>query len=230
MKMSIDDVLGCICELKTMENQFLGMGRISAFHSTDNSVEIVSYDGGDMPSMRYATKVKVDVFGSKRSFLGLEGFVYISHDSLLKLYDVSIIGDSERRGFFRIKISSFAEAQEVFEQEQTAPDELTAGNEKIKKYICKVTSVSISGLLIAIDDESCNFRIGSILQINHFSVGGKEQVFSLKCRVTRIGNHEKLGRLMGCEFIDVRDKEVERLCQAIFAQQRLEIHRKRGLN
>ncbi len=219
-----------MCEIKTMDNEFLAIGRISAYLPKNNSIEIVSCDGSDLPSMRYETKIKINIFGSKSGFLGLEGYVYIANSSFWRLYNVSSLGENERRSYFRIKISSRAEVEEITEQDQLENDGQEAADEQTVRYPCTVMSVSISGTLIAIDDESCNFQVGSMLQINAFSVGEGGQAFTLKCRVKRSENHERLGKLLGCEFTDLNDKEIQSLCQAIFAQQRLEIHRKKGLH
>lgn len=218
-----------MCELKTMDNEFLGIGKISSYNLSDNSLEIVSCDGSSMPSMRYETKVKINVFGSKRGFLGLEGYVYIAHNSFWRLYDVASLGENERRSYFRIKTSSRAEAEEITEREQSENDGEESDAQPVK-YLCTVTSVSISGVLIVIDNPSCNFRVGTMLQINAFTVGESSQLFTLRCRVKRAENNERLGKLLGCEFTDLNDKEIQSLCQAIFAQQRLEIHRKKGFH
>lgn len=227
MEMNINNIIGCMCELKTMDNEFLGIGRISAYLLEDDSLEIVSCDGSDMPSMQYATKVKINVFGSKSGFLGLEGFVYIAHNSFWRLYNVASLGENERRNYFRIKTSSLAEVEEIKDTEQSGSDGQEEADEKVK-YPCVVISVSISGALIAIEDERCNYHLGSMLQINNFNVGEGNQVFTLKSQVKRIDHHERLGKLLGCEFTDLNNKEIQSLCQEIFAQQRLEIHRKKG--
>ncbi|MFB0920120.1 MAG: PilZ domain-containing protein [Oscillospiraceae bacterium] len=228
--MNLNNILGCMCELKTMDNEFLGIGRISAYNLSDNSLEIVSCDGSSMPSMRYETKVKINVFGSKRGFLGLEGYVYIAHNSFWRLYDVNSLGENERRSYFRIKTNSRAEVEEIIKREQSENDGQEAENMQSVTFPCVVTSVSISGALIVIEKAGCNFRVGSMLQINAFTVGESSQLFTLKCEVKRVENNERLGKLLGCEFTDLNDNEIQSLCQAIFAQQRLEIHRKKGFH
>ncbi|MEA4894332.1 MAG: PilZ domain-containing protein [Oscillospiraceae bacterium] len=228
--MDLNSVLDCMCEIKTMDNEFLAIGRISAVMNDEKSIEIVSCDGGSLPSMRYETKVKISIVGSKSGFLGLEGYVYIAHSSFWRLYDVSSLGENERRGYFRIKNSSHAEVEEIAEQGQIKNDAKEAADSANVKYPCIVTSVSISGLLLAIDDESCDYRIGATLQVNSFTIGESSQEFTLRCVVKRIDHHERLGLLLGCEFTGLSDREIQSLCQAIFTQQRLEIHRKKGLH
>lgn len=208
-----------------MENEFLALGRVGSFQLAEKTLEIVACDDVEMPNAPYATKVKVSVFTKKRGFLVLEGFTYITHKSFWRLYDVSSLGENERRAYFRLKAFSSAEVEAI--SPPSAPAEAA---EAAKAFSCVVTSISVSGMLIAIDDPNCRYGVGSVLHVKSFTVGQTGQSFTLKCRVMRTDRHDKLGRLFGCAFIDLSTKEIERLCQAIFAQERIEIRRKRGLS
>ncbi len=215
---SLNKFVGCVCEIKTTDNELLVLGRISAVLDVEEtSIEIVSSDGTEMPNVIYGTHVKINVFSNKCGFLGLEGKIYITHSSFWRIYDVACFGKNERRGYFRINNYSQAEVETVTE------DGL------LLKYPCLVTSVSISGILIAVSDEECNFQIGTKLQVNHVAVGECHKIFNLQCTVKRIDYHQRHGRQYGCELLDMNENEVEKLCQAIFSQQRIEIQRRRGL-
>ena len=230
MNDKISNVIGCMCEIKTMDNELLAVGKISAYKKEDKSLEIVPCEGDEMPTAQYSTKVKINVFSSNHGFLGLDGFVYIAHSSFWRLYDVYCFGENERRSYFRIKNRSKAEVEEVVEKPKTEDSERFFEEAKVKRYPCIVTSISISGLLIAVDDDSCFFQIGTKLLIKNLAIGESGNLFSLKCCVRRTDYHERLGKLFGCEFVDLNDKEIEKLCQAVFAQQRIEIQRRRGLH
>lgn len=230
MNVNLDNLVGCLCEIRTMDNEFLVFGRINAYLSHDKSIEIVSADSSEMMNVRYGTKVRLKVFSSEHGYLGLEGFVYIAHSSFWRLYDIDCYGDNERRGYFRIKTRSKAEVEEFVEEDQTNETEPDAEAKQIVKYPCIVTSISISGVLIAVDDEVRRYHIGSMLFISNLAVGDSEHLFSLKCCVKRTDSHERLGWLYGCEFVDLNDKEIEKLCQAVFTQQRKEIQRRRGIH
>lgn len=216
---SLKKFVGCVCEIKTMENELLVLGRISAvLDGEENSMEIVSSDGSDMPNVVFGTRVKINVFSNKYGFLGLEGQIYIAHNSFWRIYDIACFGENERRGYFRINNYSTAEV------ETDTEDGL------LLQYPCIVKSVSISGILIAVSNVECNFQIGTKLRVNDATVGESHRKFNLKCIVRRIDFHAQHGRLFGCELQDMNEFEIEKLCQAIFAQQRLEIKRRRGLN
>lgn len=216
---SLKKFVGCVCEIKTIENELLVLGRISTvLDMEENSIEIVSSDGTDMPNVIFGTRVKINVFSNKYGFLGLEGQIYITHNSFWRIYDIACFGENERRGYFRINNYSVAEVETETE------DGL------LLQYPCIVKSVSISGILIAVGDVECSFQIGTKLAVNNVTVGESHKSFNFKCIVRRVDYHSKHGRLYGCELQDMNQFEVEKLCQAIFAQQRIEIQRRRGLN
>lgn len=220
-----EDVFGCLCEIKTMENELLAIGRIGVYLPEDRSLVVVPCEGDEMPNVRYATRVKVNVSHS-RGLIDLYGSVYIAHSSFWRLFDLSFYGRSERRGNFRIRIRSRAVVGQI--AERSTKEGQDAADGQAVQYPCLVTSVSLSGLLIAVDDAACSYRIGARLQVSGLSIGEDSHVFNLQCRVKRKDRHEQLGRLFGCEITDLDGREVEKLCQAIFAQQRRDIQRKHG--
>ena len=212
------DYVGCACEVKTMENDLLLVGKLRNVINDDNgqALEIVSSDGEDMPTAAYGIPVKINVFNSKLGYLGLGGKVYITHNKFWRINEISSLGENERRGYFRIKIHSHAEV--------IGPDKTNA----VKPFKCVVTSISLSGLLIAVDDEDCYFRIGSELEVHGLRVGDGQEIFSVKCTVMRVDEHHSLGKLFGCQFVEMKGKEADRLCQEIFRKQRQDIQKRRG--
>ena len=221
---NLNKLTGCLCEIKDYDNELIALGRISAASDSEgSSIDIVSNDGNDLPSMVYGTPVRINVFSSKHSYIGLEGYVYIAHNSFWRLSNVSCFGENERRAYFRLKTRSKAEVERVFESSEPGEEPV------VVSFPCIVTSVSISGALIAVDDDQCFFPVGTTLVIKNLKIGETSQIFNLRCCVRRTDLNPKLGRLFGCEFVGMGKKEVERLCQTIFAQQRIEIQRRRGI-
>ncbi len=224
MGINLNKLAGCLCEIKDYDNELIALGRINAVSDAEgSSIDVVSSDGSDLPSMAYGTPVRLNVFSSKHSYLGLEGYVYIAHNSFWRLNNVTCFGENERRSYFRLKTRSKAEVEKIPESNETE------GETAVVKYPCIVTSVSISGVLIAVQDEKCFFPIGTTLMLRNLRIGETSQIFNLQCCVRRTDHHTKLGNLFGCEFVGLDKKEVDRLCQVIFEQQRIEIQRRRGI-
>lgn len=218
----ITDYVGSVCEVRTMENDLLLAGRLRAVlldNNGEQAIELVSLDGGEMPNAAYGLSVKISVFSGKVGFLSFGGKIYITHGTFWRINDIRTYGENERRDYFRIKTRTLAKV--------TGP--LKAQEAERQTYKCYVTSVSLSGTLIAVNDENCWFREGEELQINGLKVeeDRNSDIFDVKATVKRIVPQSG-GRLYGCKFTDMTEKDTDRLCQAIFAKQRLDIQHRRG--
>lgn len=211
------DYVGCACEVKTMDNDLLVVGKIRSVWDDDGqAIEITSYNGESMPAAAYGIPIKINIFNNKRGFLSLGGKVYITHESFWRINDISTFGENERRGYYRLKIHTNAET--------IGPDKTNT----IRTYKCLVTSVSLSGILIAIDDDDCYFREGTEIEVRGLRVFDGSESFNVICTVNRIDENHLLGKLYGCRFTKMSGKESDRLCKEIFAKQRQDIQRRRG--
>lgn len=211
------DYVGCACEVKTMDNDLLVVGKIRSVLDEDSqAIEIVSYNGESMPAAAYGIPIKINIINSKRGFLSLGGKVYITHESFWRVNEISTFGENERRGYFRLKIHTHAEA--------IGPNRTNT----IKTFKCLVTSVSLSGILIAVDDDDCYFREETEIEVRGFKVFDGGEAFNVKCTVNRIDENHLLGKLYGCRYAKMSGKESDRLCKEIFAKQRQDIQRRRG--
>ena len=211
------DYVGCACEVKTMDNDLLVVGKIRSVLDDDGqAIEITSYNGDSMPAAAYGIPIKVNIINSKHGFLSLGGKVYITHESFWRVNDISTFGENERRGYYRLKIHTLADV--------IGPDKANV----IKNYKCLVISVSLSGILIAVDADDCYFRDETEIEVRGLRVFEAGESFNVKCTVNRIDENHLLGKLYGCRFVKMSGKESDRLCKEIFAKQRQDIQRRRG--
>lgn len=219
----LTDYVGSVCEVRTMENDLLLAGRLRAVlldNNGEQAIELISLDGGEMPNAAYGLFVKISVFSGKAGFLSLGGKIYITHGTFWRINDIRTYGENERRDYFRVKTRTLAKV--------TGP--LKAQEEERRTCKCYVTSVSLSGTLIAVNDENCWFHEGEELQINGLKIeeDRNSDIFTVKATVKRIVHQNNGDRLYGCKFTDMTEKDTDRLCQAIFAKQRLDIQHRRG--
>lgn len=218
----IRSYIGCVCEIYSVDNDLLALGKLKEIRTEPClTVELISSDGGDMVKIGTGTEVKISLISNKLGFLGLYARVYIVHDRFWRADEVRILGDHERRGYFRVKNHSNARISPV-------NDDAKIGDACETVYQGLVTNVSLSGLLFAIDVDKCLFKVDTRLRVAGFSVGESPHRFTVFCRVRRVTQHPVAGRLYGCQFEKLDDKESDKLCQAIFTQQRIEIQRRRG--
>ncbi|MGI5978977.1 MAG: PilZ domain-containing protein [Oscillospiraceae bacterium] len=219
----LTDYVGSVCEVRTMENDLLLAGRLRAVLLDDNgeqAIELVSLDGGEMPNAAYGMIVKISIFSGKAGFLSLGGRIYITYATFWRINDIKTYGENERRDYFRIKTRTVAKV--------TGP--LRDGMENAPTYKCNVTSISLSGTLIAVKDENCLFHEGEEVCISGLKVeeDRNSDIFNVRATVRRIAQQSTGERLYGCKFIDMPEKDTDRLCQAIFAKQRIDIQNRRG--
>lgn len=212
------------CEIYSVDNDLIAVGKLKDVRTEPClTVELSASSGGDMPKITPGTEIKISLVNTKLGFLGLFGRVYIVHDQFWRVDELRCLGEHERRGYFRVKSNSAARISPLEEEDKidTLVDTVYQGT---------VTNVSLSGLLFAIDVDKCLFKVDSRLRVSGFSIGESPHRFTVICRVRRVMQHQVAGRLYGCEFEKMDEKESDKLCQALFAQQRVEIQRRRGIS
>lgn len=220
----ISEYIGCLCEVYSIDNDLLVIARLKVVRTEPClTVEFGASDGGDMPKVTQGTEIKICIVNNKLGFLGLYGRVYIINEQFWRAEDIRVLGEQERRGYFRVKNSSTASICPVDEDAE-------AGDPCESMCQGLVTNVSLSGLLLAINADDCSLKIGTRLRVWGFSIGDAPHQFIVFCRVRRVMQHPVAGRLYGCEFEKLDEKESDKLCQALFAQQSIEIRRRRGIS
>ena len=220
----IESYIGCACEVYSADNDLLAISKMKAVRTEPClTVELGSSDGDYMPKLSAGTEIKICLISNKLGFMGLYGRVYIVHDNFWRVDEVRLLGDQERRGYFRVKNNSPARISPV-------SDDFKASDVCDTVYQGIVTNVSLSGILFTVDVDKCLFKADTRLRVSGFCVGESPYRFTVFCRVRRVTQHPNGGRLYGCEFEKLENKESDKLCQALFAQQRIEIQRRRGIS
>lgn len=219
MNEHLDDYIGCSCEVKTMDNDLLLSGKIKSVFEDEKgqAIEIISPDGEDMLTAAYGLPVKINMYSNKCGFIGLGGKIYISNCDFWRINEINTLGENERRDYFRIKTHTYAKV--------IGPNT----ENKIKAFKCTVISVSLSGVLFAVDDDSCYFPVGTQIEVRGLRVLLDGSFFDVRCEVCRVDESRKLGKLYGCKFLEQDPRDTDRLCQNIFAKQRCDIKKRRGM-
>ena len=212
--------LGSVCEIYSLDNDLLAFGRIGRVRSEPSlTLEISSSTAGvDLPKINLGTIIKVNIIStgksSSRDFLGICGKVYIANEEFWRIGELRLLGERERRGYFRVKSRSKAIIS------------LASGENE--SYEGWVTNISLSGILVYIDSDKCGFSLNSVLKVSDFSIGEGEEKFTVNCKVRRVEKHPNFGRYYGCEFEGMTTKETDAIYRGIFAQQARELKRQRG--
>ncbi len=194
---------GSVCEIKTMENALIAVGKIKEVTSkyvkiTNKKKELIIVD--------YGTRIKVNIFNTRLGFRVLMGNVYTSTKSEISLVSMISLVDRERRNFFRVDMN--LEAKAVYKK--TAMDMYPTESE------INILDMSLSGIKFKIQNHLDLGRIVNIeLALN------KKRISCFQCRILRIiDTNESDKYIYGCEFLHNQMEDTDVLCSFLFQKQR----------
>lgn len=201
------------CEIKDLDGMLIAFGRLgNIIEDESTSVEIVPLDEkNELPLMEFNKNVKVSV-RTDEDILILYGQVFISDRRYLKLANVRTFDSFERREFFRVKTEGkgFIEAE----------------NENGEQCLVSIQlkDVSLSGLKFTTE---LRIDVGYVLSLTTVKVYELEGSFNFTCKIIERIQTEK-DEADGiyeyrCSIMEISDKELDRLCSAIFKIQRDEV-------
>ena len=102
MDINLQHYLDTICEVKTMDNELLLMGRVHNLIGPGNKVmDIASVDETDLPKGPFNLRVQISLRNGN-NFLMAVGYIFSSSNLLWRISRITVFQDEERRRFFRI--------------------------------------------------------------------------------------------------------------------------------
>lgn len=192
---------GSISEIKSMTNTLLCIGYIDTIEG-DDFIKFTSKNS-DFPRIDYNTVVKISVMNTKLGCLFLMGTVYISEEDSLSIKDVTVLSDTERRNFFRVKLT-----------DDTVIFNRDSGN-KVADGI--FVDLSLSGFMIRTETELSREKNYAL------AIKIKEIIHMFEFAVVREKAPNNGYFVYGCEFRNVDTKTQDILSAHIFALQRRNI-------
>lgn len=221
MTEQLKDYMNAVCEVRTMENELLVIGRIHTVIDQDScgcSIEIIPADGFDFPMAAYQLPVKITLFGSDSEKLTLGGYVFIANKKFWRISRLEYLSNMERRGFFRVRLQTDGKA--VFLKRDGAvlsqPDQ--------ESFPVQLTNISLSGLMFQSEQL---VQINDMLNLFDIVLLKDEPAFSVACSVRWVYSEQGRPNRYGCSLEDVSDKKMDLLYAAIFKLQRYEIQKKK---
>lgn len=204
------EYLDSICEIKTMSNSLIGTGYIRALK--DEYLE-VSNRTDKMALLRPNTVIKINVLNEKLGLKIIVGTVYISNEQFMRIVDAESIANFEKRNFFRIRLDLFAKGF-------LAPELVDKAHGETGELDFFILDLSLGGVLVTTAremkrDETFNL----VLPL--------EEPQLVCCRVVRIQESPGGTPEYGCEFTETSARQLDLLCQFVFAKQREQIQKLR---
>lgn len=200
---------GMIVEVMTPANRLLFAGRVYTIF--DGAVSIRELNDEKLPMALTDKPVKLGFF-RERDKLVLRGKVCGSTMKMWKVDRLENAFTQEQRSFFRQSTGVNLSAQCGRPDQPACP--------------CQVLDISAGGMLISSSEE---FKEGERLTIANVPLSPGEPPFNFDCLIRRASVWKKDVFRYGCQFESLTPKDQDRLLRAIFALQREEIRRRRGL-
>lgn len=219
MKDILKNYIGSSCEVKTLENDLLFLGKVRGV--SDNlslSIDIVSSDGSPLMGSKYGVPVKISIFKNTSNMMIIGGKVYMANSDFWRISNVSQYQNYERRGFFRVQANS----------DGFVSVEAEEGQEIDESMLCraKAINVSLSGVLFTSPQKFSKY---DILLLSSVRLADEKTPFTFRCQlVDDITETPKGEYAHRCKFLEMGQRESDRLCKAIFYMQRETIKKRKS--
>ncbi len=193
---------GSVCEIKTMANELIAIGRIKEVSS---KILKIHNNKKELQIVDYGTPIKINVFNAKIGFRVLVGSIYTSTPKEMAIDSVYNLVEKERRNFFRVDMD--IPAKVIFKK---SPRDMYPTETDVT-----IMDMSLSGLKFRTEYE---FKVNKTFSIE-LSLDQKKYS-SFQCQVIRIIDVEEERYLYGCEFVYSKSEDADLLCSFLFKKQR----------
>lgn len=216
METAAEKCIGIACELKALSNDHLGIGIIGDADDTSGNIDIIPREGDFLPTLAYNQAVKIICHAPKLGFRLFLGRVYLSSRSLMRVVDVGTQQSIERRQYFRLNTNSECE---ITRFAKNTGDEI-----EMQEFVVTMLDVSLGGIRIQTRElfDARDRFVAKFVLI--------KQEMEMTCEICREIFQDNLKRgehQYGCKFVDVTEKQLDKICGDLFELQRIEIRKKK---
>lgn len=223
------EYIGSTCELKSMNNDQLAVGRIIKIDN--EALEFAAKEGERMPLLQYRTPIKVFAHNANLPTRIMVGVAYLSTESFARVEEVKPLQDFERRGAFRVntnvegRMSPLLSDEEQLEfdaQLAAATPEEAQRMLDAASFEVRVMDISLTGLRL---QSATPLTAGSRFYIEFTLLDVPMNLCLRIHRLIRMPNEEIQ---FGCTFFDFSERQMDALCKDLFQLQRLEKNKRRN--
>ncbi|MEG0692383.1 MAG: PilZ domain-containing protein [Oscillospiraceae bacterium] len=200
------------CHIHAPNNMMIGFGKISAV--ADDHI-IISNTAEGFPILRFLSYVKITLLNSVAGYKVILASVSESNSSSIRLGNLNLLTDDEKRGYFRVHVSTPAKiflstsSHEVEKQHSSSQTDLT---DPIPSIDVTIKDMSLGGTLV----ESDTFlQLGQKVVIEIITSKKSEYLLMMVKRRNRDEFDETAPYQYGCTFIEKSNKKLDQLCRHI---------------
>lgn len=216
--------IGSMCELKTLENDLLAVGRIIKIDY--DALEIAALNHGEnLRLFQYRLPIKMFVHNEKEGDQVLVGITFLSTKLFARFEEVKPLQSFERRGAFRVntgvegRLYPLLDPEERAEFDQKLDEAELAEQESILEQFytkVRVVDISLKGVRLATPGP---LHRGERWCLDCTPLA---QPMTFPLYVERAIKMPDESIQFGCSFIDITEKQSDLLVRDLFQLQRLE--------
>lgn len=220
---------GSTCEVKSMENDLLAVGRVIKIDR--EALELAAKQGERLPLLQYRRPVKLFIHNQKHGTRILVATAYLSTDNFLRVEEVRPMQDFERRGAFRVNTSVAGYLTVLMSDDEQATFDaalMMATPDKQDEMMAKasfevrVMDISLTGLRL---QSAIPLAIGSRYIIEFTLLDATlNMCVKVQRHIETPGGEIQYGGI----FFDASERQTDILCKELFQLQRLEKNRRRN--
>lgn len=223
------EYIGSLCEIKSLSNDLLAVGRIIKIDQS--ALELAANENERMPLLQYRMPVKLFVYNSKEGTRILVGIIYLSTENFVRAEEVKPLQDFERRGAFRVNTNVGGRLSVLLSDEEQARFDaaLAAASPEEAERMLDESAVEVKVLDISLT----GVRLQSAVALNpgaryYIEFTLLDSPMSLCLRVQRLIKMPNGDTQYGCTFFDFSERQMDSLCKELFQLQRHEKNRRRN--
>lgn len=161
----------------------------------------------------FGTELKLRCHESEEQFTTYHGVAVSCRNSTWKIAEVCDWYGWERRGFYRQALSTEGRVLRTYRAMPQIMQQIDI------PVSCRVLDISGSGVLFVCSQAT--FEVGDRLCITDVFLFEDEEPYTMLCEITRI-EKARSNYVYGCRFLNLEEKEEDRLVHAVFRLQQEE--------
>ncbi|MEG0179509.1 MAG: PilZ domain-containing protein [Oscillospiraceae bacterium] len=211
------EYIGKSCELKSLMNDLLSVGTIVGMDDVEGTMDIAPQGGGFLATLPYNMPVKLVLNLPKVGFRLMLGRVYLSSGQRLRLVDIGTHQTTERRQFFRLNINITGLVTFI-------NDNIEEIDKEPETLEVEIKDVSLGGVRMA---TRRIFVPNEEFSLTYTLIKYKAEMMCRVCREIYMDSQRPGIHQYGCQFINVTDKMMDKLCGDLFEMQRVQVRKKK---
>ena len=185
--------------------------RMSGYVDDFNGIMLFLTDPeGTAAPVPFGTELKLKCYETEEQFKTYHAVAVSCRNSTWKITEVCEWYGWERRGFYRQTLSEEARVLRTYRAMPQIMQQIDI------PVACRVLDISGSGLLMACSQAT--FEVGDRLCVMDVFLFEDEPAYTVLCEIMRI-EQARTNYMYGCRFLDLGEKEEDRLVHAIFRLQ-----------